>query len=172
MESSGQEETMALRMKWSDWWGKFSGYKDDGRAAVLNVLRHRYVREKQHAMRYRQHAERMHYPQFRDGLFSLAAVEEKHAESIASKIKDLGEKLPDVIPIHVAQEQNSWLYLRTDLEEEQRCAGELQDDLPAITGEFPEVAELLERIDGEGKRHRAQLRDMLARSDPQSAGPR
>jgi len=34
------------------------------------------------------------------------------------------------------------------------------------------VAELLERIDGEGKRHRAQLRDMLARSDPQSAGPR
>ena len=162
---------MAPRIKWSDWWKTFLGFKNDGRTAVLNVLRHRYVREKQHSMRYRQHAERMHCPQFRIGLLSLAMEEEKHAEAIGASIKDLGEKLPDVIPIHVSQEQNSWYYLRTDLEEEQRCAGELQVDLPALTGKFPEVAELLERIDSDGRRHRAQIREMLARSDPQSAGP-
>jgi rubrerythrin len=162
---------MVSQMKWSNWWRTFLGFKKDGRAEVLDVLRHRYVREKQHAMRYRQHAERMHYPQFRDGLLSLAMEEEKHAEAIGASLKALGESLPDVIPIHVGREQNSWFYLRTDLEEEQRCAGELQVDLPALTGEFPEVAELLERIDDDGKRHRAQIRDMLARSDPQSAGP-
>jgi len=33
--------------------------------AVLNVLCDCYVRETQHAMRYRQHAERIHYPEFR-----------------------------------------------------------------------------------------------------------
>ena len=162
---------MALRMKWSDLWGKLFGSGDEADAAVLNVLRHRYVREKQHAMRYRQHAERIHYPQFREALVKIAAEEEKHAESIGVKIKNLGEHVPDVIPIHVAQEENSWLYLRTDLEEEQRCAGELKDDLLALSGEYPEIAKLLERIDSDGKRHRAQVRDMLARSDPQSAGP-
>lgn len=160
---------MAPRIKWSDWWKTFLGFKDDGRTAVLSVLRHRYVREKQHAMRYRQHAERMHYPQFRDGLLGLAAEEEKHAEAIGASIKDLGEKLPDVIPIHVAQEQNSWYYLRTDLEEERRCAGELEGDLPMLNAAFPNVAQLLGHIESDGKRHRAQIRDMLARSDPQAS---
>ena len=63
---------------------------------------------------------------FGEALISIAAEEEKHADSIGAKIKDLGEKLPDVIPIHVAKEQNSWFYLRTDLEEEERCAEEWQ----------------------------------------------
>jgi rubrerythrin len=162
---------MALRMKWSDWWRKFLGFKDDARATVLNVLRRRYVREKQHALRYRQHAERMSYPQFRDTLVGMAAEEEKHAEMIAAKINALGAQLPEVIPIHVANETNSWHYLRTDLEEEHRCIGELYEDLPDVSTEFPEIAEVLERIENDGSRHRAQLRDMLARSDPQLAGP-
>ena len=162
---------MALRMKWSQWWRKFFGFKDEARATVLNVLRHRYVREKQHAMRCRQHAERMHYPQFHDALLSLAAEEEKHAGLIGAKIKDHGEEIPEVMPIHFAKEQNSWFYLKTDLDEEQRCAGELENALPALRDEFPDVGKLLERIDRDGKRHRAQIRDMLARSDPQSAGP-
>jgi rubrerythrin len=162
---------MALRLTWRDWWRRLFGTRDEARAAVLNVLRHRYVSEQQHAMRYRQHAERMRYSQFRDALLRIASEEEKHAQAMGAKIKDLGEKLPNVIPIYVAKEQNSWFYLRTDLEEEQRCAGELIDDLPALSGEFPEIAELFERMDRDGQKHRAQLRDMLARSDPQSAGP-
>lgn len=162
---------MALRVKRSDWWARLFGSREESRAAMLNALRHRYVREKQHGMRYRQHAERMHYPQFRDTLLGLAGEEEQHAESIGAKIRDLGEKLPSVIPIHVAKEPNSWSYLRTDLEEEQRCAGELKDDLPGLGREFPDIAELLGRIESNGKRHRAQIRAMLARSDPQSTDP-
>ncbi len=162
---------MALRMNWSDGRGTLLGSSEGARAAVLDVLRHRYVRDKQQATRYRQDAERIHYPQFREALLSIAAEEEEHAESLGAKIKGLGKKLPDVIPIHVAREQNSWLYLRTDLEEERHCSGELKDDLPALSGEFSEITELLERIDDDGKRHRAKLRDMMARSDSQSAGP-
>ncbi len=98
---------MALRVKPSDWWARLFGSKEESRAAMLNVLRHRYLREKQHGMRYRQHAERMRYPQFRDMLLGLAGEEERHAEMIGAKIRDLGEKLPNVIPIHVAKEPNS-----------------------------------------------------------------
>jgi hypothetical protein len=57
------------------------------------------------------------------------------------------------------------------LEEEQRCAEELHEDRPAISGEFPDVVELIESIEEEGKKHRAQLRDMIARSDPQALWP-
>jgi rubrerythrin len=162
---------MMLQTNRSDRWQKWLGSRAEARAAVLNVLRHRYIRESQHAMRYRQHAEKIHYPEFREALISIAAEEEKHAESIGAKIKDLGEKVPDVIPIHVAKEQNSWFYLRTDLEEEERCAEEWQHDLPALSGEFPEVTELLQRIDSDCKRHWLRFRGMLAHSDPLSAGP-
>lgn len=162
---------MARRMKWSDWWGELLGSRDGARESVLNVLRHRYVRERQHAMRYRQHAERMRYSQFREALASIAGEEEKHAEWIGAKIRDLGEKLPEVIPIRIAKEPNSWFYLRTDLEEEQRCGEEFIERLPSLGGEFPEITELFERLERDGERHRAKLRDMLARSDPQSVEP-
>ena len=80
--------------RWS-WWQKSLGSKSIRREVLLNLLRHRYVREKQHAMRYRQHAERMSYPQFRDALLSIAAEEELHAQWLSAKITELGEKLPD-----------------------------------------------------------------------------
>lgn len=160
---------MALQVKRSNWWAKLFGSRDRSCAAIVKVLQHRYVREQQHGMRYRQHAERMRYPQFRDALSDLAAEERKHAGLIAEKIREFGAELPDVVPIHVAHEQNSWYYLRTDLEEEQRCAGELEADLPVLRAEYHDVAELLKRIERDGRRHRAIIRDMLARSDPQAA---
>jgi hypothetical protein len=46
----------------------------------------------------------------------------------------------------------------------------LQNDLSAINDDFPETAALLKIIENDGKRHRAGIRDMLARSDPQSFG--
>ena len=112
----------------------------------------------------------MSYPQFRNVLLSIAAEEELHAPWVAAKIMDLGEKVPEVIQIRVPREQNSWFYLSTDLEEERRCCGELQNDLPALYNEFPETAELLKRIESDGCKHRTKIRDMLARSDPQSFG--
>ncbi|HEY5543215.1 MAG TPA: ferritin-like domain-containing protein [Candidatus Binatia bacterium] len=160
---------MALHMKWSDRSKQLLPTGEQAWGTVLEFLRHRYVREKQHAMRYRQHAERID-PQFRDTLIRMAAEEEQHAASIGARIRDLGEKLPDVIPIHVAREDNSWSYLRTDLDEEQRCRGELSD-LPAVSGDFPEIVDLLQRMDTDSQSHRAKLREMLERSVPQSVGP-
>lgn len=152
------------------WWSRLFGHAGDIRRAVLELLRRRYVREKQQAMRYRQHAQRMRYTQFRDELLQLAAVEDKHAESIAAKMVAWGEKLPEVVPVYMPREQNSWCYLRTDLEEELRCAGEMESELPRIGAAFPDIAALLREIESDGRMHRRRVRDMLARSDPQAAG--
>jgi rubrerythrin len=154
------------------WWRRLLGSTDEARRLALDILSCRYVREKQHAMRYRQHADRMRYPQFRDTLVDMAAEEEKHAGWIAEKITALGGLPPTVVPVHVANEANAWHYLRTDLEEEQRCAGELHRTLPGIGADFPELADLLELIEIDGKQHQARLRSMIARSDPQAVGAR
>ena len=138
---------------------------------VLNVLDHCYVRESQHVLHYRQHVERIHHPKVREELSRIAAQEQKHVEALGAAITRLGAKVPDVVPVHTAKEQNCWLYLRTDLEEEERCGGELRDDLLVMADKFPEVACLLHKIDEDCKRHYAQLRAMLADSDPLSPGP-
>lgn len=162
---------MALARRRSNRRTAFFGGGNDVKPLALELLRHCYARERQHAMRYRQHAERMRYTQFREALIRLAQAEDEHAAAVARQIEALGGALPDVIPIHVAREQNSWRYPRTDLEEEQRCTGEIEADASAISAEFPEVAELLRRIERDARGHRARLRNMLARSDPQAAAP-
>ncbi len=147
------------------------GPNDELSTAVLNILQHCYIRETQHAMRYRQYAERIHHPQFRQELLDIAAQEQKHAESLRVEIQSLGGRIPEVIPVHLAKEQNLWLYLRTALEEEERCACEIGDDLLLVQGKSPEVARLLNHIDGDCKRHWRRIRAMLAESDPLSPGP-
>lgn len=160
---------MAGAGTWTAWRRRIFGPRESSRQLALEAWCHRYVREKQQAMRYVQHAEKMKYPQFRDALRRLAAEEEAHAKMIAAEISKLGGKLPEVVPIHVPHEPNSWYYLRTDLEEERRCAGEIEAALPTLRRDYPRVAELLDRIERDGRHHRAKVRDMLARSDPQAA---
>src|SRR5690349_3023188 len=144
---------------------------DELAATVLSVLCDCYVRETQHAMRYRQHAERIHNPEFRRELLKIAAEEQKHAESVGRHIESLGGGIPEVIPVHVPKEQNLWLYLQTDLAEEERCAEELSDDLLLVLGNSPNIACLLNQIDEDCKRHWLRIRAMLANSDPLSPGP-
>jgi rubrerythrin len=162
---------MSSRMRHSDSQKGWFGRDDELVTAVLNVLCDCYGRETQHAMRYRQHAERIHHPEFRQELLNIAAEEQKHAESVGRLIESLGGRIPEVVPLHIPKEQNLWLYLRTDLEEEERCAEELRDDLLLVLDKSPEISRLLNQIDEDCKRHWLRIRAMLADSDPLSPGP-
>jgi len=46
----------------------------------------------------------------------------------------------------------------------------LQTDMLTIESDYPDIAELLRRIDEEGRKHRGQI-EMLMRSDPQTLWP-
>jgi hypothetical protein len=85
------------------------------------VSRNCYVRESQHAMRYRRRAEPIHQPESRQALLNISAQEQKHADSVRTQIHSLGRQIPEVIPVHV-EKNRIWQYLRTDLDEEERCA--------------------------------------------------
>jgi len=152
---------------WAGWWRRFLGLSPDGYHKAVEILRERYIDESRQVMRYLRHAQKMQYPQFREKLLRIAEDEARHAEWIAEKIKTFGGRLPEV-PEIVADEHNSWQYLMADLEEERLCAAEIEEDIQEIKPELPAVAEMLERIHEEGKRHRKEIREMLMRSDPQA----
>lgn len=161
---------MAHERSWSDWWRKFLGCSPDGYRAVVKILQERYSDEIRHVKLYTQHAERMQYPQFREKLLRIAADEARHAEWLADKLAIFGGALLTV-PEVPATEKNSWQYLLADLDEEEHCSDELIEKMQTVREEFPNVAEVLERIYEDGEKHRAEIRDMLMRSDPQSIWP-
>jgi bacterioferritin (cytochrome b1) len=161
---------MVYEKSWSDWWRQFLGVSPNGYHQVVKILQDRYIDEMRHVKRYTGHAQRMQYPQFREKLLRIAADEARHAEWLADKITLFGGMLPSV-PEVPATEKNSWQYLLADLDEEQQCSAELIEQMQTVRDELPDIARVLERIYEDGEKHRAEIRDMLMRSDPQSIWP-
>jgi len=158
---------MAFQKSWSDWWRRFLGLSNNGHDKVLKVLQDRYADEIRHARRYAQHAGKMQYPQFRERLLAIAADEARHAEWLADKITLLGGNLPRV-PELPATDRNSWQYLLDDVDEELHGLDEMFEPMQTLRDEMPDVARMLERIYEDSVKHRAEIREMLMRSDPQA----
>lgn len=152
---------------WSDWWREFFGFSTDPDRYAREILSARYLEKTQRVAQLNQQAERMQYPQFRKKLLEIAADETKHTEWLAEKIKILGGRLPEIAPVPEST-KNSWQYLLEDLTAAQRTAPELLDQAQGLRAQFPDIAEILERIYRDGVKHREALRDMLMKSDPQS----
>lgn len=158
---------MKNKNRWSEWWREFLGFSADPYCHATEILSERYLEKSQHMARFTQHAERMQYPQFRKKLLEIAEDEKKHLESLAEKINTLGDRLPNVPPVTEGT-KNSWQYLLEDLTEAQRSAPELLEQAQSLREQFPDIAEMLERIYRDGVKHREAIRDMLMKSDPQS----
>ncbi len=158
---------MVYQKSWSDWWRQFIGLSPDGYREVLVILQDRYRDEMHHVKLYTQHAGKMQYPQFRERLLAIAADEARHAEWLAEKINLYGGTLPSVAEIP-AGKKTSWQYLLADLDEEKHCSAELIERMQTVRNELPEIAQVLERIYEDNEKHRAEIRDMLMRSDPQA----
>jgi hypothetical protein len=160
------EDFMAVRKEWSEWWRRFLGSSPEGNDnAAVDILRRRYVEEMQQIDRFKQHAQKMHYPQFRDKLLDMVADKSKRAQWIAEKIVTLGGKLPEV-PESRSTGNNSWQYLLMDLEEESRCADHLAEQMWSTESDHADIAELLQQINEAEKKDREAIREMLMRSDP------
>ena len=155
---------MAFSDDWSEWWRRFLASSPDGDQKAVDILRQRYVEEMQAAGRYKQHAQKMQYPQFGEKLLHIAADKSKHAEWIAEKIATLGGKLPEV-PERRSMDENSWQSLLNDLEEENRSADHLPGQISGIESDHPDITAVLQRIYEEEKKYRGEIREMLMRSD-------
>jgi len=155
---------MDFRKDLSNWWRGFFGTSADKNCKAIEILRQRYGEEMQGMDRLAQHADKMHYPQFRQKLFHISADKSKHAEWIGEKILALGGKLPEVVERRSSGE-NSWRYLQMDLAEEKRCADRLPEQIWRIESDHPDISKFLRGIFDAKKRRRQEITDMLMRSD-------
>lgn len=156
---------MAFSEDWSEWWRRLLAFSPDRSLEAVDILCQRYVEEMQLADRLKQHARRMHYPQYQENLLRLATEKGKHAKWIAEKIVALGGKLPGV-PERRSTDENSWQSLLMALEDENRSADHLPEQLRRIGLEHPDITKFLQEIFQEQKKHRDEIREMLMRSDP------
>ena len=156
---------MAFTKDGSKWWRGFFDLTTDGTCTAVDILCQRYVEEIQLTYRFKQYARRMHYPQYQEKLLQLAAEKAKHAQWIAEKIVALGGKAPDV-PERRSTDENSWQSLLMALEDENRSADRLPEQLRRLGLEHPDITKFLQDISHEQKKHRDEIREMLMRSDP------
>ncbi len=119
---------------------------------------------------FRQHAQKMHYPHFRERLLRIAAAEERHAEWLRGEISALGD-MPPQVSLTETTGKNTWECLLMDLEEERRCVDDSEDRLLKVEPIDPEIARGLRQIQVEEKHHRDEIRDLLMRSDAYALGP-
>lgn len=156
---------MAFSNNWSEWWRGFLDLAPDESSKAVDFLRQRYIEEMQRIERFNQYAEKMHYPQYREKLLQMAKEKRQHAERIGQKIAALGGRLPDVAERR-ATDENSWQSLSMALDEENRSADRLPEQLRSIESENPDIVKFLQQISREQENHRGEIRDMLMRSDP------
>jgi rubrerythrin len=153
---------MSIKSNLPEWWRRWFGASAKGYYRVLSILRSRYADERKRAARFTQHAQKMQYPQFREALLRIAADESRHGDWIAKKINEIAGSLPPELTIS-STERNSWQYLLDDLEVERQCSAELETDMLTIASDYPEIVELLQRIDEEEHKHCDEIREMLMR---------
>ena len=155
---------MVFTKNWSEWWRRFLDLTTDRSCTAVDILRERYVEEMQRIGRFKQHAEKMHYPQYREKFLQMAMEKSQHAERIGERIAALGGRLPDVGERR-STDENSWQSLSMALDDENRSADRLPEHLREIQSAHPDIAKLLQQISREQENHRGKIRDMLMRSD-------
>ena len=156
---------MGIIKQWSEWWSRFLDLPDDSFRQAINILQQRYVEETQQRDRFIQHADKMHYLQFRDKLLQISDEKTKYADRIAEAIVALGGKLPRVPELR-STDENSWQQLMIALDDENRSADHLAEQLRGIESDIPDILKLLQQISEQQKQHRGEVREMLMRSDP------
>jgi rubrerythrin len=147
-------------------WHRFlAAFSPDDRQRLLENLCDAYRAEASAVAQFTQHAHRMYYPHFREGLLRMAAETQAHLPWLQEKILALGGTLPP-LSCTLKTGRNSWECLRLDLEEAQRGRVTLLAWIHLAEQVEPEIAMGLRRIREEKQKHREELRDLLMKSDP------
>jgi rubrerythrin len=139
--------------------------REEDRQKLLELLRETYLDEIKDIANFTQHAESMYYPHFRERLMRLVEEEQSHVRWLGEQIRALGGALPS--PDHTpVRGGNTWESLRMDLQEERKDQDELLRGLRTAERVDREIAEGLSRLRQDERKHRAELLDMLMKSEP------
>jgi bacterioferritin (cytochrome b1) len=121
------------------------------------------------AQQMRHHAELAPNQLSREQLLRLAEEDETQAKRVAEAIGALGGgTLPHAVPPVPAGALNHWARLVQDLELHRTATRHLREEAIHFAENLPETGSLFEQICAEEEIHAVQLRDLIARTDPQA----
>ena len=112
------------------------------------------------------YAEAAPYPHVADRLHALVRVEEGNARAVADRLAVLGRHPLDNGDGHVPGGRNSWQRLVNLLDEYRSLVRRLAGLLASWNDEQPEDAALVRTLRDAASRHREEIVDLVARSDP------
>lgn len=146
---------------WRYWFREFMGCSPSGYEEIRKLLGRRYIEVMHQAKLYARYAGKTQNAALREKLLLVAAEEARHAEWLGGQLTLFRFKLPAIPEI---RERNNEQDLLSDLHDEEHCSTETIAALQTVRDELPQLAEKLERIYEDGKRHQAELREMILRS--------
>lgn len=149
-------------------WNSLRDYlSSDNRRRVLEILSEEYTEKSENVLKLTDYAARMVYPQFRDKMLVIAAEEQGYIPWLADHITALGGQIPQV-RFSPRPGKNGWERLLAVLEKKTRHVPDRIERLLNAERIDPGIAQGLRRMRQEEETHRAEVRDMLMRSDPQA----
>jgi rubrerythrin len=134
---------------------------------LVEILRQEYIEKAQNAVKFTEYTANVTYEHFRDRLLRIAQEEQEHVRWLHEKIIALGGKVPQVA-FTPKTAKNSWQRLLTVLEKQKRHIPDRIERLLKAERIDPEIAQELRRMRQEEETHRAEIQDMMMRSDPQA----
>jgi hypothetical protein len=153
-----------LKEKWDSFCRSLN---PDPRRELLEILSQEYAEKAENAVKFTEYAARMVYPQFRDNLLRIANEEQEHISRLREHIVLLGGEVPQ-LSYSPTIGKNDWHRLLTLLEKKKRSVPDRIDRLLQAEGIDPGIARELRRMRQQEGNRRAEIRNMLMRSDPQA----
>src|SRR5713101_5360309 len=137
------------------WHRVLATFHPEDHQRLLESLCDAYRAEAGAVAQFTQHAHRMYYAHFCEGLLRIAAEAQAHIPWLEEKILALGGNLPQR-SCTLKTGRNSWECLRIDLEEAQRGRINLLEWIHLAEQVEPEIAVGLRRIREDKQKHREE----------------
>jgi rubrerythrin len=139
--------------------------RKQGRQELLTLLREMYRNQSEDVENLTHHAEQMYYSHLREQLLQIVAEEQSHVQWLRKTIRALGGDVPQP-SASPRRGANTWENLRLDLEEERKDDDTFLSGLRIAERLDHKIAEGLSRLRHDEQKHRAQLLDLLQKSEP------
>lgn len=135
------------------------------RYKLLTFLRETYCHQSEDVANLTQHAEHMYYSHLREQLLQVVKEERSYLQWLKEKIRALGGEVPQP-STSLKRGSNTWENLRLDLEDKRKDDEAFLSGLRIAERFNREIADGLSRLRHDEQKHRAQLLDLLQKSEP------
>ena len=142
---------------------------ENSTAELRLALRELYIGYLHRTVQLEQHAKQAPHRYSMEALHGLLAAEQRHCERLRQAIEAAGDSPPEAGPqLSPQPASNHWARMVHDLEAHRISVQQFREAAVRFGGSFPETAALFHDLCLEESGHCRDLRELIARADPQA----